>query len=64
MIVKDLIELRYDMPFVIDGVEYDEPFGIPKDIQLSLVEKIDVRQDSKDGFYKAYIDIYKVEDPI
>ena len=64
MIVKDLIELRYDMPFVIDGVEYDELFGIPKDIQLSLVEKIDVRQDPNDGFYKAYIDIYKVEDPI
>ena len=63
MIVKDLIELRYDMPFVIEGVEYDEVFGIPKHIQLSLVEKIDVHQDT-DGIYKAFIDIYKVEDPL
>lgn len=60
MIVKDLIELRYDMPFVIDGVEYEEVFGIPKDIQLSLVDKIDVRQD-EDGVYKAFIDIRKGE---
>lgn len=58
MIVKDLIELRYDMPFVIEGVEYDEVFGIPKHILLSLVEKIDVRQDT-DGIYKAFIDIHK-----
>lgn len=60
MIVKDLIELRYDMPFVIDGVEYEEPLGMPKDIQLSLVSKIDVRMDD-DGVYKAFIDIQKGE---
>lgn len=60
MIVKDLIELRYDMPFVIDGVEYEEPLGMPKDIQLSLVNKIDVHQDT-DGVYKAFIDIQKEE---
>lgn len=63
MIVKDLIELRYDMPFVIKGVEYTEVFGIPKDIQLSLVAKIDVRQDT-DGVYKAFIDICKGDDSI
>ena len=60
MIVKDLIELRYDMPFVVDGVEYEEPIVIPKDIQLSLVSKIDVRMDD-DGIYKAFIDIQKGE---
>ena len=38
MIVKDLIELRYDMPFVVDGVEYEEPIAMPKDIRhVSLV---------------------------
>ena len=46
------------MPFVIDGVEYEEPLGMPKDIQLSLVNKIDVRMDD-DGVYKAFIDIQK-----
>lgn len=63
MIVKDLIELRYDMPFVIEGVEYTELFGMPKNIQLSLVSKIDVHQD-KDGIYKAFIDIYKGDNPL
>lgn len=63
MIVKDLIDLRYNMPFIIDGVEYDDILGMPRDIQLSLIDKIDVRQDPKDGIYKAFIDIYKVEDP-
>ena len=60
MIVKDLIELRYDMPFVVDGVEYEEPIAIPKYIQLSLVSKIDVRLDDY-GVYKAFIDIQKGE---
>jgi len=60
MIVKDLIDLRYDIPFVVDGVEYKEPLDIPKDIQLSLINKIDVRMDD-DGVYKAFIDIQKGE---
>lgn len=64
MIVKDLLDLHYNIPFVIDGISYDDILGMPKMVQDSIIDKIDVRQDPTDGFYKAFIDIYKVEDPI
>jgi hypothetical protein len=45
------------MPFVIDGQEYS-PHDIPRETQLLVVDKIDVRMD-KDLVYKAFIDILK-----
>lgn len=57
MIVKDLVDLHYDMPFVIDGQEYNQ-HDISREVQLLVVDKIDVRMD-KDLVYKAFIDILK-----
>jgi len=55
MIVKDLVDLRYDTPFVIKGIEYG-PKDIPRPVQLMVVDKVDVRMD-KDGIYKSFIEV-------
>ena len=57
MVVKDLIDLQYDIPFIIDGVEYKDPKNdIPWTMLLCPVNNFDAREDT-DGIYKAYIEI-------
>lgn len=56
MIVKDLVDLNYDIPFVINGIEYKDPKNdIPWTTLLRLVNNFDARED--DGVYKVFIDI-------
>lgn len=56
MIVKDLVDLNYDIPFVINGVEYkDLKNDIPWTMLLCPVENFDARED--DGVYKAFISL-------
>ena len=56
MIVKDLVDLNYDIPFVINGVEYKDPKNdIPWTMLLCLVNNFDARED--DGVYKVFISL-------
>lgn len=56
MTVKDLIDLQYDIPFVINGVEYKDPKNdIPWTMLLCPINNFDAREDN--GIYKAFIDI-------
>ena len=58
MIVRDLVLLDYNLPFVIDGVEYEDNHNIPQDILLSVVDGFELK-DSKEhrGLYKLYLQI-------
>lgn len=56
MTVKDLVDLQYDIPFVINGVEYKDPKNdIPWTMLLCPVIDFDARED--DGVYKVFISI-------
>ncbi|MBP5596203.1 MAG: hypothetical protein J6Y02_12530 [Pseudobutyrivibrio sp.] len=56
MTVKDLIDLQYDIPFVINGIEYKDPKNdIPWTMLLCPVIDFDARED--DGVYKVFISI-------
>ena len=55
--VRDLVKLNYDIPFVIDGIEYKDPKNdIPWTTLIGLVENLDAREDT-DGIYKVFITI-------
>jgi hypothetical protein len=57
MTVKDLIGLQYNIPFVINGIEYKDPKNdIPWTTFLDTVENLDAREDT-DGIYKVFITI-------
>lgn len=58
MIVQDLVDLHYSMPFVIGGTEYKDYDDIPRYILLSPVDRLDVREDKEDHTYKAYIELF------
>ncbi len=56
MTVKDLVDLQYDIPFVINGIEYKDPKNdIPWTMLLCPVIDFDARED--DGVYKVFISI-------
>lgn len=56
MIVKDLVDLNYNIPFVINDVEYKDPKNdIPWSTLISPVINFDARED--DGIYKVFISI-------
>jgi len=59
VIVRDLVDLRYSIPFVIGGTEYKDHKEIPRDILMKPIDRLDVRQDPDDRLYKAYIELFE-----
>lgn len=58
MIVRDLVLLDYNLPFIIDGVEYEDNRKIPQDILLSVVDGFELKDTPENkGSYKLYLKI-------
>lgn len=58
MIVRDLVLLDYNLPFVIDGIEYEDNHNIPNDILLSVVDGFELKDSPEHkGSYKLYLKI-------
>lgn len=65
MIVKDLVDLDYNLPFVIDGVEYADNKLIEPDILLTPIDRFDLLEDPNDkGNYKVHLTLAKNNAPI
>ena len=58
MIVRDLVLLDYNLPFIIDGIEYEDNHNIPNDILLSVVDEFELKDSPEHkGLYKLYLKI-------
>ena len=55
MTVQDLVDLHYDLPMGIDGVEYSSVNDIPKHLLVSSINNFDASED--DGIYKVFISL-------
>ena len=60
MIVRDLVDLDYNLPFVIDGVEYQDNKSIPRDILLTPIDRFDLKDSTENrGSYKVYLSLIR-----